>query len=125
MGFDLSGSLAAINKWVEDMDTGGSSDEDDDEEEDEADGVAVAGDMKGEPVDNGSYSGTGASNATNNAAEPLSSMGFAKQQTGISREENDASSHGSRSQTSNSNSIGRSNREILSRNKIFSMVSVI
>lgn len=118
LGFDLSGSLAAINKWVEDMDTGGSSDEEDDEE-DEADGVA--GDMKGEPIDNGSYSGTGASIATNNAAEPLSNIGFSKQQTGISREENDASSHGSRSLTSTSNSIGRSNREILSRKKILSM----
>ncbi len=115
----MSGSLAAINKWVEDMDTGGSSDEDED------DLVDTGGDFRGDAVDSGNYVGTSLSNMV--SGETLASFAASGKGAGVSREENDASSHGSRSlnSNSNSNSTGRGNREILSRKKILSMVGVI
>lgn len=109
LGFDLSGSLAAIDKWVEDMDTGGSSDEDCNETGrniSSAIGVDVQSVSQGAD-DSQTLRGTGGSCG---GQMPIESH------RGSATEKSDTSSYGSRSH----NSL---NREILSRQRILSMVN--
>jgi hypothetical protein len=137
LGFDLSGSLAAINQWVEDMDTGGSSDEDGEapvirgsggripasvgvhssfQSEDDGEG---RGEVRGSHlicVSGGGEEKTGtipASTAGNTTTTTTTNAAAAKE------ERSDSSSHGSHG--SASRSYGSSTREILSRQKILSM----
>ena len=114
LGFDLQGSLAAIDQWVEDMDS------DDDSEELELEAplnlLGGAGTGAGAGVMRGLGAGTGAGAAGSDRAKLLGlSVGNSDAESGRS--------NSSRTGSAGSNRSGRSEQRILSRDKIFSMVS--
>lgn len=112
LGFDLSGSLAAINQWVEDMDTGGSSEE-------ESDSAPTTRNMPNSIATNSSVHSDGGVRcnliSASGGEQEKATADPHVLKNAFKDEKSETSSHGSRSYNS-------SNREILSRQKILSMV---
>lgn len=128
LGFDLSGSLAAINQWVEDMDTGTEDDDGEDERDAEGDGNLSSDPFRPLSVNdasNESYSHGKLEDGSDGGSIKSRQLSHGNGLVGIQRpsykEDNETSSHGSSKVTSNSGR-GSSSREILSRQKILSMV---
>lgn len=147
LGFDLSGSLAAINQWVEDMDTCTEDDDGDVEDEDEEQGQGQGrgtdteegegqtsrreafrplsvGAASNESYSHGKVEDVSDGGSYKSKHHQLQGNGLVGIQRPISKDDNETSSHGSSKMTSNSGR-GSSTREILSRQKILSMVRFI